>query len=93
MVMTVLQPTMILLQSKSVNWADIKKTVGGAQFLSKLKAFDCDTVPPKALRSANKCVQTPNFNAKYMRSKSKECGEMCRWVVAVVNSANHSQEA
>ena len=91
--MSVLKPTMTLLQNKSVYWADIKKTISAAQFLNKLKTIDCDTMPPKALRNANKAVQATNFNAKYMRSKSKECGEMCRWVVAVVDSANHSQEA
>ena len=93
-VTTVLQPTFALLQSKSSGWTDMKKSFVGEQFLNKLKDFDPDTVPARVLLKANEYVQqTPNFNARYMRSKSKACGEICGWVVAVVNSANISKEA
>ena len=89
MIMSVLLPTMILLQNRSSEWPDIKKALGETQFLSKLTNFDCETVPPKALRRANEWVLTPNFNSKYMRSHgSKPAGDLCRWVVAVVNTAN-----
>ena len=71
----------------------MKKVINSPQFMQLLKDFNCEGVPAKAIENANQSVQTPNFNARYMRSKSKACGEICGWVVAVVNCANLSKEA
>ncbi|VTZ70290.1 dynein beta chain, putative [Plasmodium chabaudi chabaudi] len=81
-VMQTLSIVMIIL-NKNPSWDQAKIELGDANFLTKLKSFDKDSIPDKTLKKIEKFTKNPIYSPKAVKKVSAATGALCMWVHAL----------
>ena len=82
LVLLALSGVMVLF-AKKTDWGTAKKKISEANFLSQVKGFDKDNVPPKIINKLRKYIKDPNFDPEAVFKVSKAAGALCIWCHAI----------
>lgn len=91
LVETVLQGVMTLF-NKPTDWANAKKVIGEANFLTQIKTFDKDNVSQSINNKVKKFIDMPSFKAEEVKKVSGAACALCIWVHAIYIYANVAKE-
>jgi len=82
LVQTTMEAVMALLGEKS-DWDTAKKQLGDGGFLNRLITFDKDNITAKSLKTLQKYLSLPEYNAEQVGKVSKAAKGMCMWTIAM----------
>jgi len=83
LVMMTLEAVNILLGEKP-DWDTAKKvTLNDSKLIDKLKAYDKDNIPQKALKQLEKYVKKPEYQPESVGNQSKAAKSLCMWTHAM----------
>ena len=78
----------MILIKKQTEWQKIRMELGSSKFLKRVRNLDLDNVSVQVHRRVLEYVKRDDFNAEALAKKSALAGQLCAWVIAVVNYVN-----
>mmetsp|Transcript_47704 Transcript_47704/g.108527 ORF Transcript_47704/g.108527 Transcript_47704/m.108527 type:complete len:1551 (-) Transcript_47704:45-4697(-) len=82
LVMMTMEAVNILLSEKP-DWDTAKKVLSDTKFLDRLKGYDKDNIPAKALKQLEKYVVKPEYAPESVGNQSKAAKSLCMWTHAM----------
>jgi len=82
LVQTTMEAVCVLMGEKA-DWDTSKRLLGDAQFIKRLKEYDKDNIPEKALKQLKKYIDDPNYTPERVQSQSKAARSICMWTRAM----------
>ncbi|KAK1931064.1 Dynein heavy chain 6 [Phytophthora citrophthora] len=81
-VQVVMEAVCIMLGEKA-DWDNSKRILSRSTFMSELKEYDKNNIPPVILKKIRKYIENPEFSVEEVKKVSHAAMSLCMWVHAI----------
>ncbi|MES1901874.1 MAG: hypothetical protein MHPSP_000041 [Paramarteilia canceri] len=81
----------MLMRGLEPSWAEAKKQLGDANFISQLLKFDSSSISDKTLKKIGEYVKSDEFKPEVVGKVSEAAKSLCQWVIAIENYSQVSR--